>query len=96
MGKYKPKDQKFEELKKTIAELGEDDKCVIAVSIMRDQRVDTFTAANNFPTNDFPITRSHLSELIHSMYEAEVEKEYDLSDQNRTSGPASKIKGMLE
>ncbi len=88
-----PKPLKFKDLQQKISELNSNDQVVITMSVVKNERVDTLTASNKFPTNDIQSVRAHLSETLHSIYLEEARQHHE---QAAADDAANKIKNMLE
>lgn len=98
--KYTSKEYKvytFEEMQDLVASFGKDDRVVIAVSIHRGGRVDSYTTSHDYPVNDYNIAREHFSEHLHSMRHQEMDKVYgDVTQNAKVNDEAQRILDMLE
>lgn len=87
----------FKEMQDLVASFSEDDKVVIAVSIHRGGRVDSYTTSNDYPVNDYHLAREHFSEHLHTMRSQELDKVYGEVTQNtKVNEEAQRILDMLE
>jgi len=99
MKKYKPETKKFKQLQEEIANLEDDAKCLISISVIKHGRVDSFCASQNYPVGDIPVSRSHFSEMLHLLYEKEFKARYEeeqLAAQHEIDEKAAKLRNMLE
>lgn len=92
--KIEPKTSKI--LRQDIADLSNDDSYVIVLSKLNGDNIESWVASNNFRTNDYPIVRNVISQMIYEMHESEIKKSTATTQENNIKNQENDLKNLLE
>lgn len=92
--KLEPKTAKM--LQQDIANLSSGDEYIIVLSKLNGDKIESWAASNNFRTNDYPIVRNYISQMIYEMHEAEVKKSTATTQESKIKDQEYDLKNLLE
>lgn len=91
-----PEPKTAKKLQEDIANLSSDDKYIVVLSKLNGDNIDSWVAANNFRTNDYPVVRNAISQMIYEMHETELKKSTTTTQEELVKTQENELKNLLE
>lgn len=91
-----PTPKSASQLKKDIENLSHNDSYVVVLCKLNGDIIDSWVSANNFRTNDYPIIRSAVSQMLYEMHENEVKKITNTTQEKNIEKQELELKSLLE